>query len=121
MSRRRKLHSRRRPRRGFRDVRIPIQRKGALIELRYSTKKTETARHRALNKTVKKYGAEDVWHMLQAQVVFKKRKQPEVRAIFEEDREWLEKTFKPDLTPDEAIEVWESMSEGERTRRRPGG
>lgn len=59
--------------------------------------------------------------MLQVYITFRKRNQPKQRIIFEEDREWLEKTFKPDLTPDEAIEVWESMSEGERTRRRPGG
>ena len=119
--RQRKIHSRSRPRRGSGGVRIPIKRKGALTQLGYSTKKPDTVRHRALSKAVKKYGAEDVWHMLQAQVVFRKKKQPKARAVFEEDREWIEKTFKPDLTPIEAIEAWEEMSSEERAERMPGG
>ena len=119
--RQRKIHGRSRPRRGSGGVRIPIKRKGALTELGYSTKKPDTARQRALSKAVKKYGAEDVWHMLQAQVVFRKKKQPKARAVFEEDREWIEKTFKPDLTPIEAIEAWEEMSSEERAERMPGG
>ena len=118
---RRSVHSRRRPRRSSKGVKIPIQRKGALIKHGYSTDKSDVARHRALSKAADEYGAKDVWHMLQAQIMFRKRKQPKQRSIFEEDREWLEQTFNPDLTPYAAIEAWEAMSENERARRMPGG
>lgn len=68
---------------------IPIEHEDALTRLGYSTKKSEKARHRALKKAVKKYGASRVWHMLHAQVVFRKETQPRNRRVFEADRDWV--------------------------------
>jgi len=71
---------------------IPIE-KGKLSRFGYSTKKSARARHAALNKAVKEYGALSVARMLQAQIILRKRTQPHVRRIFEEDRDWLEKKY----------------------------
>jgi len=72
---------------------IPIE-KGKLSKFGYSTKKSERARHAALNKAVKEYGPLSVIRMLRAQIVLRKRTQPNVRRIFEEDLEWLEREYK---------------------------
>jgi len=74
---------------------IPIE-KGKLSQFGYSTKKSERARHAALNKAVEKYGALSVARMLQAQIILRKRTQPHVRSIFEEDLEWLKSNYKQD-------------------------
>jgi len=74
---------------------IPIE-KGKLSRFGYSTKKSARARHAALNKAVKEYGALSVARMLQAQIILRKRTQPHVRRIFEEDRDWLEKKYRID-------------------------
>jgi len=67
--------------------------RGALSKYGYSTSKTAEARHRALAKAVKAYGAKKVWHMLHAQVILRKRIQRRVRKIFERDRDWVKRRY----------------------------
>ena len=74
---------------------IPIK-KGKLSKFGYSTKKSERARHRALKKAIEEYGALSVYRMLNAQIVLRKRTQPKVREIFEEDAEWVKSKYKVD-------------------------
>ena len=74
---------------------IPIE-KGKLSQFGYSTKKSERARHAALNKAVEKYGALSVYRALNAQVVLRKRTQPKAREIFEADRDWIAEQYKVD-------------------------
>ena len=74
---------------------IPIE-KGKLSKLGYSTKKSERARHAALNKAVKKYGALSVFRALNAQVILRKRTQPEAMEIFEADRDWIAQKYRMD-------------------------
>lgn len=68
---------------------IPIMAKGSLSKFGYSTKKSDQARHAALDKAVKKYGAMTVFRKLQAQVILRKRTQPKIRDIFTRDAEWV--------------------------------
>jgi len=77
---------------------IPIE-PGKLKKLGYSTSKSAAARHKALDKAVKKYGASTVWHMLHAQVILRKRTQPSKRKIFKADREYIKNKYHPDITP----------------------
>jgi hypothetical protein len=76
-------------------VRIPIE-KGKLSKFGYSTRKSDIARHRALNKAVDKYGALSVYRKLIAQVILRKSRQPKAREVFEEDRDWVAENFKVD-------------------------
>ena len=72
---------------------IPIKHEDALTKLGYSTKKSAAARHRALKKAARKYGKRKVWHMLHAQVVFRKDTQPRNRKIFQADRDWVKEVL----------------------------
>ena len=74
---------------------IPIE-KGKLSKFGYSTKKSERARHAALNKAVEEYGALSVYRALNAQVILRKRTQPEAREIFEADRDRIAEKYKMD-------------------------
>ena len=74
---------------------IPIE-KGKLSQFGYSTKKSERARHAALNKAVEKYGALSVYRMLNAQIILRKRTQPKAREIFEADRDWIAQKYRMD-------------------------
>jgi len=74
---------------------IPIE-KGKLSKFGYSTKKSERARHAALNKAVKEYGTLSVYRMLNAQVILRKRTQPKARKIFEADRNWIAQKYRMD-------------------------
>jgi len=74
---------------------IPIE-KGKLSEFGYSTKKSERARHAALNKAVEKYGALSVYRMLNTQIILRKRTQPKAREIFEADRDWIAQKYRMD-------------------------
>ena len=91
---------------------IRIKREGALIKLGYSTDKPADERRKALSKAVKRYGARRVWYMLHAQYVFRKKQAENERKrfgrvvtegivqdarIFESDRNWIKRTFKPKL------------------------
>ena len=93
---------------------------GKLKKYGYSTSKNAAARHRALRKAVKAYGAGKVWHMLHAQVIYRKRTQPKARRIFEADRDWVARHY-GGPTPKAAIRAWKRMSPRERARRMPGG
>ena len=73
-------------------VRIPIER-GKLTKFGYATSKSDGARHAALNKAIRKYGALSVYRKLNAQVVLRKSKQPEARKVFEEDAEWVKEEY----------------------------
>ena len=74
---------------------IPIE-KGKLSQFGYGTKKSERARHAALNKAVEKYGALSVYRMLNAQIILRKRTQPKAREIFEADRNWIAQKYRVD-------------------------
>jgi len=74
---------------------IPIE-KGKLSKFGYSTKKSERARHAALNKAVEEYGALSVYRALNAQVILRKRTQPKAREIFEADRDWIAEKYRMD-------------------------
>jgi hypothetical protein len=75
---------------------IPIMEKGSLTKHGYSTKKSEEARHRALNKAVAEYGALSVFRKLKAQETLRKRTQPKTRDIFAADADWVREQFKVD-------------------------
>ncbi|MEM4727705.1 MAG: hypothetical protein QXD04_05585 [Candidatus Bathyarchaeia archaeon] len=98
---------------------IPIV-KGRLSKYGYSTSKPESARRRALDRAVKAYGAAKVWRMLHAQVILRKRTQPEKRAIFAADRDYIRDRYGGPV-PREAIKAWMGMSPEERAARMPGG
>jgi len=74
---------------------IPIK-KGKLRRYGYSTAKSDRARHRALKKAIKEYGALSVFKMLNAQVILRKRTQPKAREIFEADRDWVSQNYDVD-------------------------
>jgi hypothetical protein len=66
--------------------------KGELIDLGYSTKKSAALRHRALNKSVKKYGALKTFRKLNAVATLNKNRSPGVSKIMLRDRNWIRKT-----------------------------
>lgn len=99
---------------------VIIERKGALTKLGYSTSKSDRERREALDKAVKRFGASDVWHMLHGQVVLRKRTQPKARAVFEEDREYIKRKYKPDIAKP-ARREWMRMSPAARAKAMPGG
>lgn len=74
---------------------IPVE-KGKLTKFGYSTKKSARARHEALRKAIKRYGALSVFRKLNAMVIVRKRTQPEAREIFEADRDWVRDQYKLD-------------------------
>jgi len=100
-------------------VKIKVER-GKLKKFGYSTDKSEEARHRALAKAVKAYGAGKVWRMLHAQVIFRKNTRDRAYRIFKADRDWVAKTY-GGPTPTAAIKKWKSMSPEARARAMPGG
>ena len=69
---------------------VKIRRKGALKELGYSTGASVQSRREALRKAINKFNAPTVFRMLQAQVVLRKRTQPQARNVFVADRNWVE-------------------------------
>lgn len=66
--------------------------KDELINLGYSTKKSALSRHRALNKSVKKYGALKTFRKLNAVATLNKNRAPGVSKIMLRDRNWIRKT-----------------------------
>ena len=75
---------------------IEIKRTGSLTKHGYSIKKSAQARHEALNKAVKAFGALSVFRKLKAQVTLRKRTQPKAREVFQEDAEWVRSNYKTD-------------------------
>lgn len=66
-------------------------RKGDLITLGYHVSKTETARHRALNKAVRKYGPLSTFRKLNAVMIYSKESSKS--KTFKKDRNWIKKKF----------------------------
>jgi hypothetical protein len=66
--------------------------KNELVNLGYSTKKSDTVRHRALNKSVKKYGALKTFRKLNAVATLNKNRAPSVSKVMLTDRNWVRKT-----------------------------
>ena len=88
---------------------IEIEHPGLLIDLGYSTTKNSTSRHKVLAKAVKKYGASEVWRMLNVQYVYRKNarkgtKDYKDKLKFKADREWIHRTFGGPKPPRKAIE-----------------
>ena len=67
--------------------------KGELINLGYSTTKSATSRHRALNKSVKKYGALKTFRKLNAVATLNKNRAPTTAKVFRRDRDWVNKKY----------------------------
>lgn len=67
--------------------------KGDLRRFGYSSKKSEIARHRALNKAVKAYGAVNVIQKLNAVCVLNRFRNPTVAIKFCEDKWWVQKNY----------------------------
>jgi len=68
-------------------------RRGLLKQLGYSVKKPADERRTALRKADKNFGSIRLFKMLNAQVVLRKRTQPEARRVFVADRNWVGKTL----------------------------
>ena len=84
---------------------VILIKKGALTKHGYSTKKSARARHAALKKAIKEYGALSVYRKLMAQVILRKRQRGGAKKVFQEDAEWVKRNFKVDgfgsqLTPE---------------------
>ncbi len=62
---------------------------GRLSKYGYSSSKAASARHIALNKAIKAYGALPVYRMLNAIYVYTKRTSPAVSALYKTDRDWV--------------------------------
>ena len=63
--------------------------KGELTSLGYSTTKSKIARHRALNKATRKYGALSMYRKLNAVAVLSKNTNPKTSKIMLKDRNWI--------------------------------
>uniref|UniRef100_A0A6C0AJC5 Uncharacterized protein n=1 Tax=viral metagenome TaxID=1070528 RepID=A0A6C0AJC5_9ZZZZ len=66
---------------------------GKLIRKGYAVTKSRTARHRALNKAVKSYGALSTFRKLNAASTYTKRTSKGKSKTFRTDRNWVRKTF----------------------------
>jgi len=73
---------------------IEFTKPGSLRKHGYSASKSEQARRRALGKAIKDYGALSVSRKLQALVTLRKRTQPKMREIFENDLAWVRENYK---------------------------
>jgi hypothetical protein len=98
-------------------------RKGLLKQLGYTTKKSDAERQTALRRAYRKYGGVKLFKMLQAQVVLRKRTQPKARAVFVEDRNWVEANLmtsaeKVSMTAP-ARKAWVGMTPTERAIAMP--
>jgi len=75
---------------------IKIKKTGSLTKHGYSIKKSAQARHEALTKAIKAFGALSVFRRLMAQVTLRKRTQPKAREVFQEDADWVRSNYKAD-------------------------
>jgi len=66
---------------------------GKLVRLGYSAKKSKTARHGALKKAVKRYGALSTFRKLNAAATYTKRTSKGRSKKFKTDRNWVKKSF----------------------------
>lgn len=72
---------------------IPKLRKGELSQFGYSSSATVLARHRALVKAVKRYGALSVFRKMNAIMVLNKNKSPALSNKFRMDRNWIRDNY----------------------------
>jgi len=94
MSRRFRIPGRRkRTKRREPQVRIPIEREGALTRYGYSTALPADERREALDQAVDEHGALTVWRMLNAQVVFRKGARDQAEDEFVADRDYIKKRY----------------------------
>ncbi len=68
-------------------------RKGELGKVGYNVHLSEEARHEALKKAVKKYGAFETFRKLDAVAKLTLRTAPEASRIFRTDRDWIRRHF----------------------------
>lgn len=68
-------------------------RKGALIKYGYQYRLSDLTREKALKKAVHAYGAESVYHKLDAVAKLSPRTSPDASKIFSRDRNWIKQTF----------------------------
>lgn len=66
---------------------------GKLMKVGYSAKKSKTARHGALKKAVKRYGALSTFRKLNAVATYTKRTSKGRSRTFKADRNWVKKSF----------------------------
>jgi hypothetical protein len=66
---------------------------GKLVRLGYSAVKGKTARHKALKKAVKRYGALSTFRKLNAASTYTKRTSKGRSRTFKTDRNWVKKSF----------------------------
>lgn len=66
---------------------------GDLSKIGYSVKKGKTARHKAIHKAVKKYGALSTFRKLQAVSTYTKRTSKGKSRTYKADRNWVRKMF----------------------------
>ena len=69
-------------------------RKGELAKHGYSFRRTDSERHAALKKAIEEYGADGVYHKLNAVVKLFKRTKPKISKRFGEDREWVHRQMR---------------------------
>ena len=66
---------------------------GKLVRLGYSAIKGKTARHKALKKAVKRYGALSTFRKLSAASTYTKRTSKGRSRTFKSDRNWVKKSY----------------------------
>jgi hypothetical protein len=98
-------------------------RKGLLKKFGYATHLPEAQRHVALRKADRKYGSVSLFKKLHAQVVLRKRTQPDVARVFRADRDWVKRNL---LSRSEALQMtskprhrWMAMSPEARALAMP--
>jgi hypothetical protein len=68
-------------------------RKGDLIKYGYQYRLSDLAREKALRKAIHAYGAESVYHKLDAVAKLSLRTSPDASLIFTRDRNWVKDNF----------------------------
>jgi len=72
---------------------IGALKEGKLVKVGYSATKSKTARHGALKKAVKRYGALSTFRKLNAVATYTKRSSKGRSRTFKADRNWVKKSF----------------------------
>ena len=68
-------------------------RRGELIQFGYSFRLSDEARHKALQKAIKKFGALGVFRKLDAVAKLSKRTVPDASRVFANDRDWVKQNY----------------------------
>jgi len=68
--------------------------KGDLTQFGYKAYNSSEKRHSSLKLAIGKYGALSVWRKINAIYVLSKNRNPELGAIYNNDRNWIMKQFK---------------------------